>query len=235
MELWCWALLVLSLCKTQFKQKKMKAAPGRFQELLSFLELEIKEKLTFISFIYTIMTNELTIHIFGFCRGECYLIIELFVIFFILLPTSIMIHELGHALPIVLSTKSGEANIFLGTPRKENKLAFSIGKIHFYIGWGFSGFCFISNYKDIPPLSSTQRLVVDAGGPVFSLVAGIIAYGVSISSTGSFYYAYPFAAVNFCLFLTSVIPVTYPGFAGALAGYPSDGLRIYQNIRGKAV
>lgn len=163
--------------------------------------------------------------------GECYLIIELFVIFFILLPTSILLHELGHALPIILSTTSGEANIFLGTPHKKNKLAFSIRKIHFYLGWGFSGFCLVSNYKDIPPLSPAQRLFIDTGGPVFSLVAGIIAYGVSISSTGSFYYAYPFAAVNFCLFLMSAIPVTYPGFAGALAGYPSDGLRIYQNLR----
>lgn len=161
------------------------------------------------------------------------MILDLLTIFFILLPISILIHELGHALPIVLSTKSGEANIFLGTPHKENKLAFSIRKIHFYLGWGFSGFCLVSNYKDIPPLSHTQRLFIDVGGPMFSLVAGIIAYGVSISSAGSFQYAYPFAAVNFCLFLTSVIPVTYPGFFGALAGYPSDGLRIYQNIRGK--
>ncbi|WP_211653372.1 hypothetical protein [Planococcus alpniumensis] len=161
------------------------------------------------------------------------MILDLLTIFFILLPISILIHELGHALPIVLSTKSGEANIFLGTPHKENKLAFSIHKFHFYLGLGLSGFCLISNYKDIPPLSNAQRLLVDACGPLFSLIAGTLAYGLSISASGSFQYAYPFAAVNFCLFLTSVIPVTYPGFFGALSGYPSDGLRIYQNIRGK--
>ncbi|MBU9673794.1 hypothetical protein KQ939_09620 [Planococcus sp. CP5-4] len=158
------------------------------------------------------------------------MILDLLTIFFILLPISILIHELGHALPIVLSTKSGEANIFLGTPHKENKLAFSIRKIHFYLGLGLSGFCLISNYKDIPPLSNVQRLLVDACGPLFSLIAGTLAYGLSISAE-SFQYAYPFAAVNFCLFLTSVIPVTYPGFFGALSGYPSDGLRIYQNLR----
>lgn len=159
------------------------------------------------------------------------MIIDLLIIFLILLPIAIIIHELGHALPIVLSTKSGEANIFLGSPAKENKLSFSIGKIHFYLGWGFSGFCVISNHKEILPFSKGKELLVDAGGPLFSLIGGVIAYGLSLSILGNFQYIYHFAAINFFLFFTSAVPITYPKFWGALAGYPSDGLRIYQNAR----
>lgn len=159
------------------------------------------------------------------------MIIDLLIIFFILLPVAIIIHELGHALPIVLSSKSGEADIFLGSPFKANKLSFSVGKIHFYLGWGFSGFCFISNYKEIPPFSNGRRLLVDAGGPLFSLVSGILVYGLSISLLNNFHYIYQFAVINFFLFFTSAIPITYPKFSGALSGYSSDGLRLYQNLR----
>ena len=115
---------------------------------------------------------------------------DLLIIFFILLPISIIIHELGHALFIILSTDSGEANIFLGSPNKERKLAFSIGKIHFYLGWGFVGFCFITNFKETPPLSNRQRLLIDAGGPLFSLVSGMAAYSLSISILENFQYIY---------------------------------------------
>ncbi|MDE4086826.1 hypothetical protein PO902_17400 [Planococcus maritimus] len=156
---------------------------------------------------------------------------DLLIIFFILLPISIIIHELGHALPIILSTDSGEANIFLGTPRKEKKLVFSIGKIHFYLGYGFVGFCFIANFEEIPPLSDQQRLLIDAGGPFFSLLSGLVTYGLSISVLENLQYIYLFAMVNLFLFLTSAVPLTYPKFEGHLAGYQSDGLRIVQNLR----
>lgn len=159
------------------------------------------------------------------------MIIDPLIIFFILLPIAIIIHELGHALPIVLSTKSGEANIFLGSPDKEKKLSFSIAKVHFYLGWGFSGFCLISNYKEIPPFSNGQRFLVDAGGPLFSLISGTIAYELSISLLDTFQFVYYFAVVSFFLFFTSVVPITYPKFWGPLSGYLSDGLRMYQNVR----
>lgn len=159
-------------------------------------------------------------------------IIEVIIAFIILLPTSILIHELGHAIGIITLSKKAEADIFFGSRSKDNKLKFKIGRVNFYITMAFSGFCFISNIEKLPPLSNRQRLIIDSGGPLASLLGFILFYMCSYIFTGEISSFFSKATlINLFIFITSALPYKYTSFDGHLAGYPTDGLRIINLIK----
>ncbi|WP_144513109.1 hypothetical protein [Bacillus sp. FJAT-22090] len=70
-------------------------------------------------------------------------------ILLILLQATILLHEIGHAIGIVLFTEDGEANIFLGKASFENKINFTIGRMHFYLSLGTVGFCYMTDKEAI--------------------------------------------------------------------------------------
>ena len=171
--------------------------------------------------------------LFSWKGGSLFLqLIEIIIVFTIVLPTSILIHELGHALSIISFSKKAEADIFFGSRSKERKLKFKIGRVNFYITMAFSGFCFVSNLDKIPPLSYKQSLIIDIGGPLASLIASLFFYMCSFLFTGelsSFFNN--FAIINLLLLLLSALPFKYSSIDKHLAGYSSDGLRILNLLK----
>lgn len=154
----------------------------------------------------------------------------LYILFIILQPT-ILLHEIGHAIGIILFTKDCEANIFLGKASFENKIKFSIGRMHFYLSLGIVGFCFMTDREASKNLSRKQLMIIDASGPLMSLFIFLIAVIASLL-LGEFHFPLKeLALLNIVIFITSACPYTYPSWEGALAGMPSDGLRILRLAR----
>ncbi|WHX25127.1 hypothetical protein QNH47_13215 [Virgibacillus halodenitrificans] len=90
--------------------------------------------------------------------------IVLIVIFWlIVLPLTVLVHEIGHGIGGVLSTKE-RTMIILGPANQSNKRTFSIGRMDFYIKWAYFGFCFVGTTRE---LSAFQRIIIAAGAPLF--------------------------------------------------------------------
>lgn len=56
-----------------------------------------------------------------------------FILFYVVgIPLSVFIHEIGHALGVILFSKE-KAYVYLGTSDPSNKENFRIGRMHFHI------------------------------------------------------------------------------------------------------
>lgn len=151
------------------------------------------------------------------------------IIVLLVVSCSLFIHEMGHAVATVTASKNSKAEVFLGSTSKANKLRLSFGRITCYLTVAISGYCEYSIPKEYPAFTYKQKLFFYIGGPIASLlgfvalfIASHFVYGVEgniiINSVG----------VNFILFITSLIPWTYPRFLG---GGPSDGLQILNLVK----
>ncbi|WP_026906747.1 hypothetical protein [Paucisalibacillus globulus] len=152
----------------------------------------------------------------------------LFLLFYILvIPISVLLHEIGHGLGVVWTSKSN-AHVFLGNRNKENKESFRLGRLHFHIYWSFIGFvCWEGK------LTKRQRAVALAGGPIMSLllmvILGVVALLVTQGDLRSFLWSA--TIFNLLQFLVTIIPITYPRWMGAYYGHPSDGLQLLRLLR----
>lgn len=145
------------------------------------------------------------------------------IVVLLIISCSLFIHEMGHAVATVTASKNSKAEVFMGSSSKVNKLRLSFGRITCYLTVAISGFCEYSIPKESPPFTYKQKLVFYLGGPIASLLCFValfiashfvsgVAGNIIINSAGA----------NFFLFITSLIPWTYPRFLG---GLPSDGLQ----------
>ncbi|MGM0898620.1 MAG: hypothetical protein ACQEV0_12010 [Bacillota bacterium] len=157
--------------------------------------------------------------------------ISFLLIFLLAIPLSVLLHEVGHALGVVLSTKK-DAYVYLGPANENNNENFRIGRIHFHIIWAHSGFCFVKNENE---LSRFSNIMFSAGGPVVSLLLVIFSYLVITDSTHfglkNFFTGTLF--VNLSMFIFTSIPITYPSWMKPYAGGYSDGYHILKSIRTK--
>lgn len=150
--------------------------------------------------------------------------------YFIAYPITVLLHEIGHAFGLILSTKDGIVRIYLGSGYWDdsNKENFSLGRVHFHIRWGFSGFC---TYESNEKLTRLQTVIFLICGPLISFV-------LSLTFTLFLFIYHPqgnlnrlmngMAIMNFFQFLGTIIPIIYPKWMKTYGGYPSDGYKILE-------
>lgn len=136
---------------------------------------------------------------------------------------SIFIHEIGHAIGYILSTKDNDWNISLGKGKELCK----IGKFNIHL-IPFSGYC---SHKS---MSKTKRIVVLIGGPLASLLLLLLLFLVKdninsllqaiVALTARDSLINYFMCYNLYMFIFSVLPLK-------LDGYISDGWQILQTLK----
>lgn len=155
-----------------------------------------------------------------------------FLLFYLIgIPASVLIHEVGHALGALISSKE-EAHVYLGPAQESNKEDFRIGRMHVHIQLAYYGFCIVSNKGDF---TKVRNVLFLAGGPLFTLLLAIAAPFISTELTHSgiknFLNGIFFA--NFTMFIFTSVPVIYPNWLKPYAGRPSDGYQLLQILKAK--
>ncbi|MFD1068032.1 hypothetical protein [Oceanobacillus locisalsi] len=157
----------------------------------------------------------------------------LLLLYIIGFPLTVLIHETGHALAIICSAKNGVAKVYLGDFKDSNKESFRLGRIHYHIEWGIAGICYRSNPKYI---TTFQSVMISLGGTLITAIFTIILFiffhyhlfngYIHFLITGMFW-------MNLLQFVSTIIPVVYPGWMGAYSGMQSDGYRVLSVLRKK--
>lgn len=62
------------------------------------------------------------------------------------IPVSVLWHEVGHAIGIIIFTKE-KAWVILGPIHERDGDYFRIGRIYFHIKWSYSGYCSFKSIK----------------------------------------------------------------------------------------
>ena len=147
----------------------------------------------------------------------------------LIITMALLIHEMGHAIAVILRNKKAKAEIYLGSSSKEKKLKLRIGRITCYLTIALSGYCQPLSSEELPPPTHKQRLIFLVGGPIASLLGFAALYVASHFFSGvAGNIIINLAGASFFLFITPLIPFIYPSFLG---GGPSDGLQILNEIK----
>lgn len=156
--------------------------------------------------------------------------ISFFLIYLIGIPFSVLLHEVGHALGVIIFSKE-KSYVYLGSNNDMNKENFRIGRMHFHIHWAYFGFCAVKNRASF---SRFQSVMFSAGGPLVSLVLFVASYLVMAEVTHSEIKNFLNGIVyfNLFMFICTSIPVKYPIWYKPYAGLPSDGYRIFTLLKG---
>lgn len=138
-------------------------------------------------------------------------------------------HEIGHALGLLFSTKNSIAKVYLGSGYWDdsNKESFRIGRIHFHIRWGFVGFCFY--IKESGEMTKRQVIIFCLCGPLMSLILSlffIILLFLYHPQGVLDYIITGMAMFSFVQFMMTIIPIEYPAWMNGYGGTPSDGHQI---------
>ncbi|TYS17150.1 hypothetical protein FZC78_11095 [Rossellomorea vietnamensis] len=166
------------------------------------------------------------------------LFVNILIVYLILVPLAVLIHEIGHALAVIFFTKRSDANVFLGAPVTNNCLHFKIGRIHFYLRWANFGFCSSIDQDgkaSTEIISEGKRIAIYSGGPLVSFLAALIAFATSPLLSGELNSLMrAFTVLNLFTFLSTSLPYIYPKWRKGLGGTPTDGLRVkrvWQKLR----
>ncbi len=123
-----------------------------------------------------------------------------FISLYFIRPLTVLIHELGHAIPLVLLTKN-RATVFVGSyGKREDSMRIKLPKMEIFLrynpfGWN-KGVC-IPSSGEIP---INIQIIYTAGGALISLLVAGVAFGISTTYPG---YSYP--GFFIVLFLFSAI------------------------------
>ncbi len=143
--------------------------------------------------------------------------------FVLVMPLAVLLHELGHATPQLMTGQSVEIRLGSGSNAKE----FRVGKLKLLITPLSMNVGFASIERDV---SKNLQVVSLLMGPAVSLILCIGLYLLSR-------YELPYLAqylVNFGLyfslfqFLFTAMPIYYPSYFGAYEGMPSDGRQVLE-------
>ena len=152
----------------------------------------------------------------------------LFILFYILIwPLSVLLHEIGHGLGVVISSKS-HAHIYLGNRTEKNRENFKLGRLHFHIIWAYGGYCYWGS-----ELNTQQRVLTIIGGPAMSLLIALVCLICTFNTSQGDLHALlrATAILNFFQFIYTIIPITYPRWMKGYSGHPSDGLQLLRLLR----
>jgi hypothetical protein len=145
-------------------------------------------------------------------------------------PIATFIHELGHAFPALAFTKT-EVEVRIGESFAKPLMV--LGRLGF--AWSFrSSFTGFTGYPR-ETLSKAALSGIILGGPIASgLACGFGVLG-TLSATDPIWWrisAAAFLCANGIVFLRSAIPVTLQPTKQFPNGPPSDGLDLWQTLRG---
>lgn len=149
------------------------------------------------------------------------------------IPFLTVVHELGHALVAVVAV-GGRVTVVQGPEPVRARV--SIGRLDLrlhglplphqtWVGWAHWD-------ESAPPRRQALAL---AGGPAASLLsaAGCFACALAMGGTGRVI-LFALAIDAACQLTSTSLPVRYPAFSGAYAGYASDGFQIRALLTGAA-
>ena len=154
-----------------------------------------------------------------------------FLAILVIVQLATLFHELGHALAGLIFTKE-DVNILLGRRRSKRKLRkLELGRLVI----NFNGIDPLTGFSwlDESRLTKFQRLVFYAGGPLVSLLMGIIFYliGRNIDHQVVSRIAQLFSSWLLVQFLFTAIPLEYPAWFAGYGGQSSDGRIIARLIK----
>ncbi|WP_050615539.1 hypothetical protein [Bacillus testis] len=152
-----------------------------------------------------------------------------FLLFYLLvIPLSTLLHEIGHAIGFVISTKDGIAKVYLGTKDSSNKENFRIGRIYFHIRWHYVGYC-VYTYEEI---CKYQRITILIFGPLFSLLICFTLYILVLMFNITLnYFLLGIFLYNLLQFIVTIIPIKYPSWWWGYGGMSSDGYKILKCLK----
>lgn len=159
------------------------------------------------------------------------------IIFLAIFQGATLIHELGHALPALILTKE-RVKIILG--RRQGRLKkISLGRLYIETR-GFNPLIGFTRWEEAK-LTRFRKIIILAGGPIFSLVLGIWFLIIGRNIGGKLLLdsillekLFSFAGnYQIFLFILVSIPIIYPEGQGAYSNFPSDGYQILKLIKAK--
>lgn len=142
-------------------------------------------------------------------------ILAIFGIILILLivrPITTFVHELGHAIPALLFTKK-EVIVYIGSYGDiDNSLVFELVRLKILFRYSITqwnmGLCTHHGYP-----SFYQTMLIILGGPVFSLLMGLLFYYLIKAYPPNLFYTFAIAAIlvsGFLDFMVNIIPQNNP-------------------------
>jgi hypothetical protein len=141
-----------------------------------------------------------------------------------------LLHELGHALPMVVLTRD-RVIVRVGHQPARPVVA---GSLDLRVRWlnspRWSWFGYVEGEGDEP--SRARRIAILAGGPLVSalVLAALVVLAAFVPWPATILVWVPALAVAWQFFVTAV-PMRYPRWFGPYAGRVSDGYRILRLLR----
>lgn len=151
----------------------------------------------------------------------------------ILIPLSVLFHELGHGLASLIFTKYS-VRIYLGPDNETNNELFSLGRIRFHFKLSYFGKYHLEG--DNIKLTTSERILISLGGPVFSLIlvfSSLLVIYINNFKGETRSLIIGILIFNLVNFLITIIPVKYPSWYKPYAGMSSDGYKVLMAIRDK--
>jgi len=147
----------------------------------------------------------------------------------IIIQLTTTLHEFGHAIPALFFTKD-KVTMYLGVGKNNDK-NFNIANLEIIIrGFHpFTGFVYWKQDK----LSTLQKIMVVAGGPLVSLLIsiGLFLLTNTLESRVLTEIIKFTAYYNFYQFIVTAIPIKYPSWWGTYAGTTSDGYKTVELLK----
>lgn len=161
-----------------------------------------------------------------------YVILEI-ILFILIVQISTITHELGHVLSALILTKEN-VKMTLGRNNETLKkirlrrLAIELRGFH-----PFLGYVYLNESK----LTRFQRMMIYAGGPIVSLVLGIVLSLISRNLEHELLKDIILFSGNYQLhqLVWTSIPIVYPKWLGGYGGYSSDGHNILKLIKANQI
>ncbi|WP_083225252.1 MULTISPECIES: hypothetical protein [Lysinibacillus] len=155
-------------------------------------------------------------------------ILSFMLLYVVGIPISTLLHEIGHALGVIVCSKE-RAHVYLGAKNLPENLR--IGRIHFHIRWGLFGFCTPQKGSS---LTRKQSLGFIAGGPIMTLAVLLFASYLAryfAAYAGIHYFFNSLFYLNTFQFLATAVPLIYPKWYKPYAGLPSDGYQMLSLLK----
>lgn len=156
------------------------------------------------------------------------------IIFLMIFQVSTIIHEFGHALSALILTKEN-VKITLGRNNQKLKKR-SLRRLDIELK-GFNPFIGFVHCET--KLTKFQSIMILAGGPIISLVLGILLLLISRNIQDKLLLEIILlkemltlsANYQLFIFILTSMPIIYPKWWAGYGGYPSDGYQIFKLMK----